>query len=646
MRQKHGAMMSNSRETNSQEACLVHGNHEGSGNRMLICMVLASFSLIVWHVWVFGTSGRPVPAGVVPGSFIMLLGNELRDLLFSNKGILAELWEILPYFIIGILIAGYLRTFKVAVKMQASLRKYGVLSIFLASFVGIISPLCACGTLTTAISLLIAGIPLAPVMSLMVTSPLMSPTTYLLTLNDLGPEWTVVRTVSAFAMGIFAGLVTHLFSRRGGFRKEDIFIEGAIIRGDFHDDDYPDERLRCNCRRKFGNRVAVRTGNKLLVFLAKSVEMLWVVGKYVIVGIAVGEVVERYMPSAWIYRLFGSKNPLSILWVTLASVPIFLHQISASSILYHIKGSLDGTMDGGAALAFMIGGPVTAAPTMVLFWTFFKKRVFFLYMFVCISGTLLIAYTFQNLLFVPGTDLGNPLLKGVGSLSGGASSIITKKGPNVRMVMDPAGKGIIATYNNDLEGLGAIVFDTSPGRFIGATADRFDNRKYMANIAGWLDQSSNTPARKNILVYNLAESFDERTSLFQAGVTAAELEKKGFTVKMIGRNDTPRITERLLNECGQLWLFFGSSGVNGLNDNELALITDYNAKGKATLIVPADPRSGGDSLQEANRLSSRYGVRFFGIVNNREELSVFPASNLLDHASELLSRVLKMVRKI
>ena len=74
--------------------------------------------------------------------------------------------------LVGIIIAGYLRTDKIAVKLQASLRKYGILSVFLASFVGIITPLCACGTLTTAKRLLFAGIPLAPVMSQLATSPL------------------------------------------------------------------------------------------------------------------------------------------------------------------------------------------------------------------------------------------------------------------------------------------------------------------------------------------------------------------------------------------------------------------------------------------------------------------------------------------
>lgn len=622
-----------------QDVCQVHGNHGSHGNRMLIGMSLAALSLTAWHVWVYGPSGHLPLSENASKSFPALLGDELWDLLFNKHGIIAELWEVMPYFIVGVLLAGYLRTFKVAVKLQAYLRKYGVLSVFLASFIGIITPLCACGTLTTAISLLFAGIPLAPVMSLMVTSPLLSPSTYLITLNDLGPEWTVIRTVSAYSMGIFAGLVTHFISKKSGFNNKDIFTEGAIIRGDFHDDDYPDERLRCDCRRSFGNRVAVRTGNKFLVFLAKSSEMLWTVGKYIIVGVVIGAVVERYMPSEWIYSLFGRKDSLNIVWITLASVPMFLHQISASSILSHIKSSLGGTIDGGAALAFMVGGPVTAIPTMVLFWTFFKRRVFVLYMFVCLAGTLLIAYTFQFFVFVPGVDLGNPLMNGVGSLSGGVSSIIIKQSTNARMVMDPSGKGIIATYANDVEGQGAVVFDSSPARFSSTFDGRYDNRKYILNVAGWLEQNNNSQAQKHIVIYNLS-------NISPLGATSlAELTKEGFVVKVVNRSDSPCISAPLLADCSQLWLFFDNRSTNGLNDEELKLISQHNSRSGGILVVASASKSGGVVEQPANSVSSRYGVRFSGAIENAQELNVSVASNLFNRASEMLGYVLKIVKK-
>ncbi len=623
----------------TEEACQVHGHHGKSGNRMLAGMILVSLALIIWHVWTFGPSGNMAVVDTASGSFPLQLGTEMWDLFFNRKGVVPELWEVFPYFLVGILLAGYLRTFKVAAKLQMKLRKYGVMSVFLASFVGIITPLCACGTMTTAISLLFAGIPLAPVMALMVTSPLLSPSTYLITLNDLGPEWTVIRTVSAFSMGIFAGLVTHYMGRASGFGRNDIFIEGAIVRGDFHDDDYPDERLRCNCRRTFGNRVAVRTANKFVIFLAKSSEMLWVVGKYVVVGVFIGAVVERYLPKEWIYRFFGGDDPFNIVWVTLASVPLFLHQISASSVLAHIKSSLDGTLDNGAALAFMIGGPVTAVPTMVMFWTFFKKRVFALYMFVCLSGTLLITYGFQLSLFAPGVDLGNPLLKGVGSLSGGQSAVIGKHDPNVRMVMDPTGSGLIAVYSNDLEGKGNIVFDTLPGRFDASALERYDNRTYIANIAAWLDQGAGSPPGRSILVYDLSGGAAQKEPL------ARELDAKGYTVRVADRNVLPHLSAADVASYGQIWFMFAPGDRGGLSEEELRTVVAYHAKGKGMLLVAATPQAGAGAQQQANSVAARFGVTFTGSVTEDEKLRVSVASNLINRASELLGNALKVVKK-
>lgn len=606
-------------------------------------MILASLSLIIWHVWAYGPTDQAAKPGLLMRPFPALLGSEIWDLFFDRHGILAELWDVFPYFIVGILLAGYIRTFKIALKLQASLKRYGILSVFIASLVGMITPLCACGTLTTAISLLFARFPLAPVMALLVTSPLLSPSTYLLTLNDLGPEWTVVRTIAAFSMGMFAGVVTHLLRDRG-FRTDAIFIEGAIPRGDFHDEAYPDERLKCNCKQKFGHRVAVKTKNMFVVFLAKSSEMLWMVGKYVLVGVVTGAIVERYMPKEWIYGMFGQKDPFNIVWVTLGSVPVFLHQISASSILYHIKSSLDGTLDAGAGLAFMIGGPVTAMPTLVMFWTIFKKKVFFLYMVICIVGTLIISYAFQFLVFVPNVDTGNPLLKEVRTLSGGSASVIHKRHKDVRIVMDPDNKGMIATYTNVLEGQGGVVFDAGFGRFLSASADEKDNQKYIQNVAEWLEQNSNSSER-SVLIYNTFHTSGLDNDAFSKNVLPA-LERKGFSVKITDRRQTPEVTEQLLGKYNQLWVFFGESGrAPYLSDAELEAISRFAGDGKSMLIVAGKQRDGINDLNAANRLSSRYGVTYSGFVEHKEELSASTASHFLHRASGVLGWVLKFVHK-
>ena len=607
-------------------------------------MILASLSLIIWHVWLYGPTAQTINPESLHRPFPLLLGSEIWDLLFSPHGVIAELWDVFPYFIVGILLAGYIRTYKIAVKLQATLKRYGILSVFLASLVGMITPLCACGTLTTAVSLLFARFPLAPVMALLVTSPLLSPSTYLLTLNDLGPEWTVIRAVAAFSMGMFAGVVTHLL-RDKGFRTDNIFIEGAIPRGDFHDEAYPDERLRCNCKEKFGHRVAARTKNMFVVFLAKSSEMLWMVGKYVLVGVAIGTIVERYMPYEWIYRLFGQKDALSIVWVTLGSVPIFVHQISASSILYHIKSSLHGTVDAGAGLAFMIGGPVTAMPTMIMFWTIFRKKVFFLYMFICIAGTIIISYAFQFLVFVPNVDVGNPLLRDVRSISGGSSAVIDKQNRHVRVVMEPGGKSMIATYNNDLEGQGGIVFDSGFERFLNGSADRYDNQKYITNVAEWLEENSSSPDKNSILIYDTFTRSGLDKETFSRNALAA-LEGKGLRVRITDRRETPEVNEQALRRYSQLWVLLGESGSGRyFSGAELQAISRFTGDGRSMLIVAGKHRDGANDLAAANQLSSGYGVTFSGFVENKDELPVSTASQFLNRASEALGRILKLVHK-
>jgi len=436
-------------------------------------------------------------------------------------------------------------------------------------------------------------------------------------------------------MGIFAGVITHLIRNRG-FQTETLLVDGAIPRGDFHDQSYPDDTLRCNCKEKFGNRVARKTDNMFVVFLAKSSDMLWLVGKYILVGVAIGAVIERYIPSDWIHHMFGRDGNYNIVWITLGTVPIFLHQISASSILYHIKSTLDGTLSGGAGLAFLIGGPVTAIPTMIMLWTIFRKKVFFLYMFICIAGTIMLSYSFQYLVFVPDVDTDNPVLRGVTSISGGSSAIITKADKNVKIVMDPDGKSIIATYDNDIEGKGGIVFDSGFERFMNGSTGKYDNHKYIINIAEWLEEHNSTIEERNILIYDTSSSsgIDKNIPVI--------LEQSGlFRVTITDREETPEVSGALLEKYSQLWIFFdGTDSEGSLYNSELETISTFAEDGKSMLIVSGNAHDAGmKDWSGANRLSSKFGVTFSGSVENKNELQVSALSYFFDRVSVVFARI-------
>jgi uncharacterized membrane protein YraQ (UPF0718 family) len=330
------------------------------------------------------------------------MGDLAPKILHELSGLGADLWEgvrhILWYFVAGCLLAAWIRTYKFHVRMRKQLPRLGFWAIFAAVGVGVISPLCACGVLPIMVSLLTAGMPLAPCMALLVASPLMSAEGYAVTAGLLGPAWANAKLVAAVFMGLWAGLVTHVAARRG-FDVSEIF-RGPVPQGDMHDHDC-DPRIACNCPDRWSNRIARRHPNKFIVFWAKAAETAWKVGRYVALGLVVEVLGERYVPQDWIASVFASPRWYTTALVALVSAPLHVNQFTAAGILYgplNVLEQMGKTISWGSGMAFLIGGPVTALPAMGVFLSLFKPRVFWLYLAICFSGTLIVAYTAQALL--------------------------------------------------------------------------------------------------------------------------------------------------------------------------------------------------------------------------------------------------------
>jgi len=316
----------------------------------------------------------------------------------------SEFWwalgHVFWYFMAGILLAAFIRTYKFHVKARKYLPGLGFWGIFAATLIGMFSPLCACGVLPIVVSLIWSGLPLAPAMSLVVASPLMSVEGYGVTAGLLGVDWANAKMAAALFMGISAGLVTHLLTSRGHFSMDRLF-KGELPKGDIHDPDFHDERLACHCREQWSNRLAKKHPNKFIIFWAKAAELSWHVGKYTLIGIVIEVLAARYVPAEWIAAVFGSDSWLSIPLITFAAVPLHLNQFTAAGILFgpvNVLERLGSDISWGAGMAFLIGGPVTALPVMGVFLSLFRQRVFWLYLSICIGGSIIVAVAAQLLL--------------------------------------------------------------------------------------------------------------------------------------------------------------------------------------------------------------------------------------------------------
>src|SRR5512139_1853897 len=186
------------------------------------------------------------------------------------KILFAELWHVTPYFLIGVAIGAILRTVRIHVRMRDFLGKYGTLAIPAAVLVGTISPLCSCGAIPIFVSLVSSGVALAPALTLLLVSPLMSPSGYTITAWELGPAWANTKLFCALFMGFFAGGITLLLEKRGFFGNPGVLtVKGKI---DIHAPDCPGE-LACTCGDQWSNRLARKGHGKGVIFLAKAWEL-------------------------------------------------------------------------------------------------------------------------------------------------------------------------------------------------------------------------------------------------------------------------------------------------------------------------------------------------------------------------------------
>jgi uncharacterized membrane protein YraQ (UPF0718 family) len=88
-------------------------------------------------------------------------------------------------------------------------------AIILATVVGAFSPFCSCSVIPVIASLLISGVPLAPVMSFWIASPSMDPEIFFLSVGMIGWKLAVWRLAATLVLSLGAGLITHVVMQKG-----------------------------------------------------------------------------------------------------------------------------------------------------------------------------------------------------------------------------------------------------------------------------------------------------------------------------------------------------------------------------------------------------------------------------------------------
>jgi uncharacterized membrane protein YraQ (UPF0718 family) len=143
-----------------------------------------------------------------------------NEILRIGNFIMEAFLHIWPYLVVTIPLAVAVQMSGASKYIKRAFQAKPLTAIVLATVVGAFSPFCSCGVIPVIASLLISGVPLAPVMSFWIASPSMDPEIFFLSVGMIGWDLAVWRLAATLLLSFAAGLITHVLMERGWLGRQ------------------------------------------------------------------------------------------------------------------------------------------------------------------------------------------------------------------------------------------------------------------------------------------------------------------------------------------------------------------------------------------------------------------------------------------
>lgn len=294
-----------------------------------------------------------------------------------------------PFLLVSIVAAAALTTFVGTERLEAWLRRRIWVGIVGAVALASLTPFCSCGTTAVIIAGMASSTPWAPLVAFMVSSPLTSPAELLLSAGLMGWPFALVFFVGTIVIGLAAGGLTAVIERSGWLRDQARVRTSASRCAEACESRVSPGPGTASVRefevgtarlRRFGREVVV-TGRRLLVFF--------------LVFTAVGYLVIRAIPTAWVTDLLGRGSSGAIPLAALVGIPSY---VNTEASLPLVAALVDGGMGTGAALAFLVTGAGASIGSVSGLLVIARRRVVTLVVGTLLAGGVLLGWLGEMIL--------------------------------------------------------------------------------------------------------------------------------------------------------------------------------------------------------------------------------------------------------
>lgn len=242
----------------------------------------------------------------------------------------------------------------------------GILGNIMATFVGAITPFCACSTIPMAKGLMNAGVSFSAILSFIIASPLLNPIILAMLLALVGWKACLIYFMLVFALAVWLGLI---FGKLGSSAEATQSVGCSCTK------EHPDDHQ---------NSFFQRLRSAFLNAVSDYKAVFW----YLIIGVGIGSLIYGYLPEDIVLRFAGGRSPLAIPIAALIGIPLYIRTETAIPIGLAL---MQKGMSIGAVVALIIGGAGMAIPEMTMLASIFRKKtvaviVFAVFITAVVSG--------------------------------------------------------------------------------------------------------------------------------------------------------------------------------------------------------------------------------------------------------------------
>lgn len=293
-----------------------------------------------------------------------------KKILLEAIDLFNQLW---PYIILGIFISTIIKIYISKQWLVYFFSKKTHFGILLASLLGVFSPLGSYVTIPIAAALAVNGVPIYVLMAFMVSSPIINPSLFTLTLGAFDIEMAMARLLSAFTIGICAGYLTKWGYKKGIITKKVLVNKNFIVRTNL---EFNEQKMT------------------FLLFLKEMYRFSVFISKYFFLAIILSAIIKMTVSPSFIIKIFSPDSLLSVIISTGAGVPFYVCGGAAIPVVQSLS---ELGLSQGAVLAYFISGPVTKISNLITLKAAFNTRLFLIYLATGILGAVLMG-TVYNLI--------------------------------------------------------------------------------------------------------------------------------------------------------------------------------------------------------------------------------------------------------